>query len=76
MWIVSALFCAVQYIDDTGYLPGEAILETDRVNKSRKNNMQCFQNRSVGPHKSLRNLEVIEFLVLKRYVKLISETSD
>lgn len=47
-WIVAQLVCAMQYINNARYMPGDTTLAAKMLNNSRENNTHFLQGKSLS----------------------------
>lgn len=63
----------MQYIKDARQLPGDIILEIERVNKPQEKDLQFLQSRYPSSLKEVRILK--QLLLFKHYVMFLREKS-
>lgn len=59
VWIVPAPFCAMQYVNDARYLPGNATTESKSLEKPRENNVHFWQVMSPSTLKEFGEFTVL-----------------
>lgn len=58
LWVIIAPFCAMSYINDPRYLPGDSALQSDQKRKPKENKMQFLRGKCRSSSKEFCSLEL------------------